>query len=553
MKQAHKFTAVTMSIGLLSGCGLYMHDDSLQQSAESTRKLVSEADLSTQINGQLTGAADLANRQEAAIVNFYVMRRNQQLLALLQPDVLEKGAFHGDAATVSYVQNGSGFVRNPADLRADLGEAINCRLDALLVGPSCAIDPKTLQPAKATVRDWDALTNIRDTSFPEIQFTNADGLDLNVKNALTELQNQIAARKKAEPDLPDDPRGNMACADISAETKAAAPIAEPTTDLVENAFNSYATACSSAELGRAAAQPILQGASGSELAAIVDEIAKLHTQRELQLREGFRLATEMKALMKQIAAAQGPGPAQAGLAQALENAQKLLKEANGIAKLAGLRELADQTDSLLQIELNNSAAEAAGAPAATPPAAKDELTAKGEALVKLASAGAGVLDAYRDEAPSARAQALIVSRVALTQQIEVATLEAALLETKLRLLTAARTFMVNEAHQLAEAGLALQTPELGSNQTRNVLNSLAAAWDVGQIEERTITYRVFAAERETSIRISASNARNMQAAVLAASDQIVAYTKGGITKEMLTQLFAAILTSTPIAVAIGTH
>src|SRR5690349_8435213 len=116
MKQAHKFIAVTTSIGLLSGCGLYMHDDSLQQSAESTRKLVSEADLSTQINGQLTGAADLANRQEAAIVNFYVMRRNQQLLALLQPDVLEKGAFHGDAATVSYVQNGSGFVRNPADL-----------------------------------------------------------------------------------------------------------------------------------------------------------------------------------------------------------------------------------------------------------------------------------------------------------------------------------------------------------------------------------------------------------------------------------------------------
>jgi hypothetical protein len=93
-------------------------------------------------------------------------------------------------------------------------------------------------------------------------------------------------------------------------------------------------------------------------------------------------------------------------------------------------------------------------------------------------------------------------------------------------------------HQLAEAGLYLELRQLGANQTKLALTRLAAAWDSGQIEEQAITYRIFAAERETSIRISASNVQNLQAAVLAATDQIVAYSKGGLTKEMIADTLA---------------
>jgi hypothetical protein len=538
MKQVCTAIAAVIAIGLLSGCGLYIHDPSLKETAEATRTLVSESDLSKQINGVLTGAADLAKRQEAAVVNFYIMRRNQQLLRLLQPDVLEKAAFpgsNGSNASVSYVQSGSGYVRNPVDLRADLAYAINCRLNDLLDAPS----PTSKLDCETKLRDSRQLTTLRDFSFPEIPFTAAEALLNSLANTRAQLRKAIADRAKANPDLPDDPRGDVACADISAETKAAAAAAKPsTTDQVENFFKAYALACDNAEKGSQAAQPVLRGESLSALDSVVSEIASLRAERARQQLEGLRLEAEMKALLKQIAAAQGPGPAETTVAESFDKVQKALKQANGAAKLAGLRELADQTDALLQIELTNSAADASGATAATPPAEQASVKAKGEALVRLASAGATALDSYRGKAPSARAQALIISRAVLTQQIEVAALQVSLIDTKLRLLMAQRDFMVNEVHQLADAGLYLKRPQLGSNQAKLAFTRLAAAWDTGQIEEQAITYRIFAAERETSIRISASNARNLQAAVLAASDQIVAYSKGGLTKEMIADTFA---------------
>jgi len=540
MKQVCTAMAAVIAIGLLSGCGLYIHDPSLKESAEATRTLVAESDLSKQINGVLTGAADLAKRQEAAVVNFYTMRRNQQLLRLLQPDVLEQAAFTGSNASVSYVKSDSGYVRNLVDLRTDLAYAINCRLNDLLDAPSldapsltCELDRKT------KLRDSTQLTTLRNASFPQIPFTNAEGLLNNLANTRAQLRKAIADRAKANPALPDDRRGDLACADISAKTKEDAATAEPSkTDPVENFFIAYAVACNNAEKGQLAAEPVLQGEPSGALGKVVSEIASLRAERARQQLEGLRLEVEMKALLKEIAAAQGPGAAEASVATLFEKVQNALKQANGAAKLGGLRELADQTDALLQIELTNSAADASGAAAATPPAQQDSLKAKGEALVRLASAGATALDAYRGKAPAARAQALIISRAVLTQQIEVAALQVSLMETKLRLLIAQRDFMVNEVHQLAEAGLYWERPELGSNQAKLALARLAAAWDSGQIEEQAITYRIFAAERETSIRISASNARNMQAAVLAAADQIVAYTKGGLTKEMIADTFA---------------
>lgn len=523
------------AIGLLSGCGLYIHDPSLQESAEKTRTLVAESDLSNQINGVLTGAADLAKRQEAAVVNFYIMRRNQQLLRLLQPDLLEDTAFFGNDDIVSYVKSGSGYVRNPVDLQTDLAFAINCRLNDLLGAPSITCE----RDRKINLRDSTQLTDLRNSSFPEVLFTNLAGLNANVKNTRALLLKAIAKHAADNPDLPDDPRGKMACADISAATKATAAKATPsTTDPVQDFFMAYAVACDTAEKEVLAAKPVLQGESSSLLSKVVSEIASLQVERERQQLEGFRLAVEMKDLLKQITTAQGPGPAEAAVPGLFEKVQKALKGANGAAKLLGLRELAKQTDALLQIELTKSAAAASGAKAATSATEQASVKAKGEALLRLASAGATALDAYRDEAPAARAQALIISRVVLTQQIEVAALEVSLAETKLRLLIAQRDFMVNEVHQLAEAGLYRQRPQLGSNQAKLALTRLAASWDTGQIQEHMITYRIFAAERDTSIRISTSNARNLQAAVLAATDQIVAYTKGGLTKEMIADTFA---------------
>jgi hypothetical protein len=538
MKQAHKFIAVTMSIGLLSGCGLYIHDASLQQSAESSRTLVSEADLSKQINDELAGAADLAKRQEAAIIGFYTMQRNEQLLALLQPDVLEANAFADSGDTASFIKKGGGYGRNPADLNRDIAYAINCRLDDLIAASSitCLLDQKT------ALRDRDTLTTLRNTSFPELQFQDSAGLAATIESVRVKLVEAIDEEAKKDPDLPDDPRGKMSCADISEKTRTDAKTAKlDPADPVGSLFIGYANLCNLA--ATLPTEPLVSGAAkDSALDAISKRIKDLRAEREDDEIRGFKLAADMKKVLREIAAAQGPGPTEAALKEKLGKIQDALKQGKGLAKLAGLRELADKTDQLLQIELNQSAADASGtaAPAASGAAAASPtgLTASGQAVVHLASAGAAAIDAYRDEAPSARAQSLIIARVALTQQIEVAALESALVETKLRLLIAKRDFMVNEIHLLSEAGLYLTRSELGSEQTHLALLRIAAAWDTGRIEEEAITYREFAAERETAIRISASNAKNLQAAVLAAADQIVAYAQGGITKETIADTFA---------------
>jgi hypothetical protein len=141
--------------------------------------------------------------------------------------------------------------------------------------------------------------------------------------------------------------------------------------------------------------------------------------------------------------------AEEAAAESIMKFQDVLKQAKGIAKLAGLRELADKADGLLQIELSNAAGASSGGTTTTGAAgtsAPGTLAACGQAIITLATKGAAVVDTYRGETPSARAQSLIIARVALTQQIEVAALEAALTETELRLLIAKRDCMITAVH-----------------------------------------------------------------------------------------------------------
>ena len=455
---------------------------------------------------------------------------------------LEANAFADSGTEASFIKKGSGYARNPADLQGDIARTINCRLSALLAAA----------PANCTLPAGKTLTFLRNASFPELQFPNAQGVAGLVDGARKRLQVAIAEAAALNPDLPEDPRGKMSCEDISAETKAAAatPDANPPAtppDRVDVVFRSYATACLNAETAASLAEPVLLGEPNSLFDTLSKQIKQLRVDRAARALEGFRLAQQTKAWLKDIGSAQGPGPAETAIGAALAKLQDDLGKAKGAAKLAGLRALADKTDELLQIELTNAAGGASGnaktatagsATTTTTPASADGLTAQGQAIVNLVKKGATAIDAYRGKEPSARAQELIIARAVLTQQTEVAALEAASDETQLRLLIAKRDFTINEVHLLAEGGLYLTRTELGTEQTHLALVRLAAAWDTGRIEEEAIAYRMFAAQRDTAIRISASNAKNLQAVVLAATDQIVAYTKGGLTKEMIADTFA---------------
>jgi hypothetical protein len=526
---------------LLSACGLYIHDPTLQENAEKSRTLVSEADLSAQVLQQIDGAQGLAKRHESAVLGFFIMKRNQQFLGLLQPDVLEAGAFgDGTGPQRAYVPKNGGFARDMADFEHDVKYAIDCRLDALLktgdVVSECLLGENP-SPTARSVKDYQAL---RIEARPELEFKGLRQLASVVES------NRRAFLKELRTDGgPPDQRQDYSCEQAVADKE---PI--PLTSSRGVAYGSYVSGCENLLFALDAAILPFSGEKDSKikaepkslLAQVAEQVRALETERSALEAGGAVLASELRAIESEIEKSAQPGKLSGALAARLEDFRKKLNLAHGISQLAGLQHLADLTDELLQIELSEGAqASSDGAAAGSGAAAADkptEIEKKGEAILRVTAAAASAIDAYSGNAPNARAQSLIIARVALTQRIEVAGLQSGLIDRKLLLLRAQRRLFVSEVGHLANGGLYLLHEHLKSDAPKAALTHLAASWDDGRLEAQLVPYRILALERETSMRISATNAKHLQASVLAATDAIVAYSKGGITKEAIADIFA---------------
>lgn len=523
---------------LLGSCGIYIHDPSLEESTAKSRTLVSEADLSAQVLQQIDGAQALAKRHESAVLGFYLMKRNQQLLGLLQPDVLEVGAFgDGTDAQRAYVPKNSGFARDMADFERDVKDTIDCRLDALLVTGDVISECQLETRAKArSVEDYRA---IRIEARPEIEFKNLRGLAVEVQAS----RRGFLAQLRAEGG-PPDPRQDYSCEQAVAANE---PVDMATDRGV--LYESYALSCRNFLMVLDAAELPFSGEGASRVAVaetgllgqVAQQIRLLESERQALESAGAALASELRAIEEDIRNSAEPGKLESALIARIEEFRKKLNLAHGLSQLAGLQQLADLTDELLQIELSEGAqsgSAGAAAPTGGPADKPTEIEKKGEAILRVTAAAASAIDAYSGNAPNARAQSLIIARVALTQRIEVARLQANLVDRKLLLLRAQRRLFIDEAGHLANGGLYLLHKHLRSDAPRAALAHIASSWDKGRLQAELVPYRILASERETSIRISATNAKHLQASVLAATDAIVAYSKGGITKEAIADVFA---------------
>lgn len=538
----------------LGSCGLYIHDPSLQESAEKTRSLVTEADLSAQVLQQVSGAQALGRRQELAVLGFYLMRRNEQLLSLTQPDVLARGAFgDGTAEQRAYVPKGAGFARDMTAFSRDVKQTIDCRLDVLLTDVRLALPTMTLPsatvaecagsvPRDRTREDYEKL---RVEADPALEFKNLRGLLVNVAASQRQFVQDRKADIAVDPQAASDPRLNYTCDQIPEADRTAAP---DTTTASGTSYANFVLACMNLEAGLEASdsafnspddvnRPIAEAAS--LLGSVTAQIDTLELERQMLEAAGSQLQAELRGIEQEIKADARPGKLEAGLAAKLEQFRGKLNAAHGAAQLASLHDLADLTDELLQIELTEGAQPGSGAAASTTAAATpSEIEQKGEAILRVTKAAASAIDAYSGNAPNARAQSLIIARVAVTQRIEVARLEANLLDQKLLLLRAQRRLLIDEVGHLANAALYLQHDHLKEGAPKAALTHLASAWDNGRLQAEVVPYRILSLERETAIRISATNATHLQASVLAATDAIVAYSKGGLTKEAIADVFA---------------
>lgn len=504
----------------LSGCGgLYLHDPALEADTTATIKSVNEADVSPQVTATLDATTLLASKEEVAVVRFWTSQRNLELSNLLQPDPLERQYFK-----TKYTPSGASYVRDAASLAKDIQHVVDCRLKELLgadidLGGCRSTDAN----ANGTEPQYEAL---RDQASAFLQST--DDQVNNARESLSTFRTNLAQQYALHPGSTWEKDFGLSC-----EKAAKAPPKDPaaTLDDVALAFDSFAQGCADLAAEIANTESALEAKPGSLIDGnrqVIKSLLEEQKKREQAIAELKQQLADLEA------ASSGAAPDQSKLEAAVAEIQKLLKSADGAAKLTGLQGLQALLDQLTQIELDNVNKEAAGAPAE----ASDSLAARGAALLKLADATENAIKAYQGADPADKAQSLIIAAIAVQQKISIALIEDDLDESKLRLRKGLDQLYSGEVHTLAEAGLAIMQSDLKTTSSHDAVVSVAGSWDSYRIPGSVIQFREMQAERQAAIRISAVNAADTQKVVAAAMAAVDAYAKGGITEAQILDIIS---------------
>ncbi len=516
--------AVLLAATCLSSCAVYLHDDGLEASATAAAKSVDNADVSGDVTATLKSAADLAKKEEAAVVAFWISQRNRELINLLQPDPLERRYFTTER---KYSGLPGSYTRDPAVLHADIKQTVDCRLDELLANgemfAGCMVTEHGIVPPAS--RSEDDYTKLRNVSFSELQFSQSQ-IEA-ARGSVETAQQNLANEFKKHPGSIWEKNYDFSC-DSLGKIDTGKLAADPATsgDDVALAAVEYGIMCQSLATNLAGSRANIPGLGRGNKGLIQqnrDALDKLITEEESREKLIVQLQAEARKIQT---ATSGPGPAQKDLEVAVSTFHDLLTQADGAAKLSGLLQLQTLLDQLTGIELDKASADATKGSVG----AGDATTERGVALLKLADATAAAVDAFRNAVPAEKAQSLVIAAIAVQQQISVAKIEADLDQTKIRLRTGLDRLYTNEVHALSQAGLVLSESVIHPNANHDAVVYLAAAWDSCRIPAALLPYREMEAEREASIEISAVNAADTQKVIAAATAAITAYAKGGITQ-----------------------
>jgi hypothetical protein len=495
-----------------SGCslfnGVYLHNDSYQQKADSAQTGFGKIDLTSKFNDQFTKVTSYDDEEDHAVAQLQVASRNQQLQYFIQlPGWYDKNACtakntcSGPAALKDYVQTELKRLTGQTSLTDPQAQAV---LNALVL-------PKAQQ---------DQLDDNR----------NSLALDLNAFQNLSG-DKRTTSCPAAAPVIPRPPHVPPFDADYY--------------------WKDALFFCGRIEaISRNQPMATLQAwlDHNSDLYQLIDKRAQAVTQRQKDQSKADALAAQIKEATESSGK---PDTYSDEMRTKVADAQTALKDAPPLAKYLGYKALADTLQSFLSAQISQNATQNQAAAAQTN-AKSAPKTSQAQAAIDLAISGANLVDDYAGQGSYDRVNSLLLATAAARHQADMAKLDADYQADLITIYDAEISTQLREVTHLNEASIALGSRSLSDEgyasiplatkvQKRKAQKQIdaLAAWSASQ-DEGEIPYQVLQAKevqllRAQSVKEGQASAQGYESVIKPVLAELDAYGKGGITTQTLVQ------------------
>ena len=509
----------------LTPSGLYLHDDSYQQKADSALVDFDKIDLTSKFDDQFKKVSSYDTEEDEAVAAFQIASRNQQLQYFIQLP----GWY--DTSKCAPLNDCSG--------PAALNEYIQKQLE-ILTGHSI-LTPEQADAIRATpyLTPYDrfALDNARSVlSFDQDAFLAAGG-------------DKTKAQCALNPALISYPQS--------------------TGYLTSDYLTLIRYWCAQvASIKREQQLPSLKAQlSGGTLFEV---LTSRNTALAQQQADQETAATMQKRIDDINDSAKITGTYSTELRSAVTKLQKDLETASPVAKYIGYKTLADKLQGFLSAQVSHNSA-----PTQTPSSQKSAAqhaetqkpapqgtgktpptTSQAQAFIGLATAGANLADNYSGQGSYSRVNSLLLATAAARHQMQMAKLDADYQADLIKVYDAEVNALSREVTHLYEASQTLRAQTLNDtgyatspiNTNQREIDGLAA-WCAAQ-DEGDIPFRVLQAKevqllRARSVKQGQLSAQSYEAIIKPVLAELDAYGKGGITEQTIVQAlgFAGVITS----------
>jgi hypothetical protein len=522
----------------LARTGLYLHDDSYQQKADSAVADFNKIDLSSKFDAQFKTVTSYDNDEDQAVASLQVASRNLRL-----QDFIALPAWQQTCPDQG----------NPSGL---------CCVDAQGNPAACSGD--------AGLKN-EVHRKLHQITGAETLSTNQQRLDL--RGALYLAPEVAKSLEDKRESLADDIIGNTHAGghgppnpcSPEAPRVSPAPVCDETAD---------ATCYSNRikfDCGDIAGVVATQNQIQANLWVFNGELRQLLDVRKIAIKKRENDQADADKLAAQIAQLADPKTQPDQFATTLADVENKLGNSSSavsaVAKYFGYTALANQLESVLtsQVKQNAPPPKSDQTPAATPnqkAASQPKATAtpqtnQVQTLIDLATNVKSLADDYGGKDPNARVGALLLAKAAAQHQADMAKLDADYQADLIVIYDAEINARLRQAIDLDNADQALATtqlPEHGLVEPTpfQIKRDALAAWVASQ-DEGEIPYQVLAAKevqllRAQSVKQGQLSAKGYESIITTVLAQLDAYAKGGVTKEAIVQALGFIGVITSISV-----
>ncbi len=533
----------------LARTGLYLHDDSYQQKADSAVADFNKINLSSQFDDQFKKITSYDTEEDQAVATLQVAARDQKLQDFMELPAWEQTCRNQRHQSVPCCVDANG---NPARCSGEPGLANEVHKELHQI-----TGQETLNSGQQI--------HLREALYLTPQL--AQGLDdeHRVLAIYVNALNDAGGHSPANPCSP------------------AAPKIKPPPPLICGASD---LACDRERIGYVCGEIAADTAQQRQLQTslwVQGQLRDLIDARDKAVRARQDDQAQADALTAQISKLSSPDTSSDDFGTTLNDVRQKLDNASSsvpaLAKYFGYTALANKLQSVLTGQLNenvppptngnkketNALPNGDQTPAAAPTqnvtmqpqATPTPKSNQVQALIDLATNVKTLTDEYAGKDPNARVNALLLATAAARHQADMAKLDADYQADLITIYNAEIDARLREAIHLDEANVALASRhflERGfvqpapSHPPQAQLDALAA-WIASQ-DEGEIPYQILAAKEIQLLRVqsvkqgqlSAQGYENIIKPVLA---QLDAYAKGGVTKEAIVQAlgFVGVITS----------